>query len=113
MNDRLVVAPVGATFTPHLICITGDRLIHPADGNNDLARIVVRWARAWVPETWPAREYFTALGIGDDEKPCYTDEDVVGWRLLEPGHGSLAWRVRSGEIDVTTALTAEAEAWPT
>ncbi len=113
MNERLVVAPVGAAFTPRLICTTGDRLIHPVDRHNDLARIVVRWARAWVPETWPARKYFTALGIGDDENPSYTDEDVSGWRLLQPRPGSLAWRVRSGEIDVATALTAEAEAWPT
>ena len=112
MNTELVVAPLGATYTPRLICTTGDRLIHPADGRNDLARIVVRWARAWVPETWPARQYFAALGIGDDENPCYHDEDVIGWHLLQPRPDSLAWRVRSGEIDVTTALTAEAEAWP-
>jgi hypothetical protein len=112
MNRHLEVAPVGAAFTARLICMTGDRLIHPADRRNDLARIVVRWARYWVPETWSARQYFTALGIGDDENPCYTDEDVSGWRLLEPRPDSLAWRVRSGEIDVTTALTAEAEAWP-
>jgi hypothetical protein len=112
MNSHLVVAPVGATFTPRLICTTGDRLIHPSDGRNDLARIVVRWARTWVPETWPARQYFAALGIGDDENPCYTDEDVAGWLLLPPRPDSLAWRVRSGELDVTTALTAEAEAWP-
>jgi hypothetical protein len=112
MNRHLEVAPVGAAFTERLICMTGDRLIHPADRRNDLARIVVRWARFWVPETWWARQYFSALGIGDDESPCYTDEDVAGWRLLEPRPDSLAWRVRSGEIDVTTALTAEAEAWP-
>ncbi|MEV6627381.1 hypothetical protein AB0M83_33170 [Amycolatopsis sp. NPDC051106] len=112
MNRHLEVAPVGAAFTARLVCMTGDRLIHPADRRNDLARIVVRWARYWVPETWSARQYFTALGIGDDENPCYADEDVSGWRLLEPRPDSLAWRVRSGEIDVTTALTAEAEAWP-
>ncbi len=73
---------------------------------------MVRWARTWVPETWPARQYFTSLGIGDDENPFYTDNDVAGWLLMQPQPGSLAWRVRSREIDVATALTAEAEAWP-
>ncbi|WP_410663520.1 hypothetical protein [Amycolatopsis sp. lyj-84] len=112
MNDRHVIAPLGAAFTPRLICMAGDRLIHPADSNNDLARIVVRWARAWTAETWPARQYFTSLGTGDDENPCYSDNDVAGWLLMQPQPGSLAWRVRSREIDVATALTAEAEAWP-
>ncbi|MFI9450128.1 hypothetical protein [Amycolatopsis sp. NPDC052450] len=112
MNDQLMAAPVGAAFTSRLVCLAGDRLIHPADGRNDLARIVVRWARRWVAETWAARQYFEALGIGDLENPCYTDEDVAGWLLLEPRQGSLAWRVRSGEIEIATALTAEAEAWP-
>jgi hypothetical protein len=32
-------------------------------------------------------------------------------RLLEPQATSLAWRVRAGEVDVTTALSAEALAW--
>lgn len=104
--------PLGTAYTPRLIRTAGDRLIHPADTHNDLARIVVRWAHGWVPETWPARRYFTALGIGDDESPCYTDDDVVGWLFIRPRFPSLAWRVRSGEIDVATALTAEAEAWP-
>ncbi len=112
MNDSQIVAPLGAAFTSRLVCTAGDRLIHPADSHNDLARIVVRWARTWVPETWPARQYFSSLGIGEDENPCYSDKDVAGWLLLQPRPGSLAWRVRSGEIDVATALTAEAEAWP-
>lgn len=112
VNDQLLAAPVGAAFTARLVCLTGDRLIHPADSRNDLARIVVRWARRWVPETWPARQYFEALGVGDVENPCYTDDAVAGWLLLEPRPESLAWRVRSGEIEIATALTAEAEAWP-
>ncbi|WET80999.1 hypothetical protein P3102_07120 [Amycolatopsis sp. QT-25] len=112
MTDQLVTAPTGAAFTSQLVCTTGDRLIHPADGRNDLARIVVRWARRWVPETWPAREYFDALGVGDPDSPCYDDEAVMGWLLLEPQPNSLAWQVRTGRIDITTALTAEAEAWP-
>ncbi|KFU76678.1 hypothetical protein SAMN04489729_7900 [Amycolatopsis lurida] len=112
MNNHLVAAPLGAAYTPRLVCTTGDRLIHPADSRNDLARIVVRWARRWVPETWPAREYFDALGIGDAEVPCYDDESVTGWLLMEPQPDSLAWQVRTGRIDIATALTAEAEAWP-
>ncbi len=107
-----MLASTGPAFSPRLICIAGDRLMHPADMRNDLARIVVRWSLGWVPETWPARQYFLALGIGDDEEPSCTDQDVVGWRLLEPRATSLAWRVRADEVDVTTALTAEALAWP-
>ncbi|MGW4485653.1 hypothetical protein ACWEOE_17660 [Amycolatopsis sp. NPDC004368] len=109
--DLAISAP-GVTYTPRLVAIAGDRLIHPADSQNDLARIVLRWARCWVPETWAARQYFAALGVGDDESPCYTDEHVTGWRLLLPRAGSLAWQVRSGELEVATALAAEAEAWP-
>ncbi|OXM56130.1 hypothetical protein CFP71_14990 [Amycolatopsis thailandensis] len=112
MSDKPMVAPLGAAFTSNMICTSGDRLIHPADRNNDLARIVVRWARMWVPDTWPARRYFTSLGIGDDENPCYADKEVEGWLLVQPWPESLAWRVRSGDIDIATALTAEAEAWP-
>ncbi|RSN16428.1 hypothetical protein DMC63_23095 [Streptomyces sp. WAC 05977] len=112
MPEQHLIAPLGAAFSNRLICTAGDRLIHPADNNNELARIVTRWSRAWVPETWAARQYFTALGIGDDENPRYTDEHVVGWLLIQPRPDSLAWRVRTGAIDVTTALTVEAEAWP-
>ncbi|WP_410651400.1 hypothetical protein [Amycolatopsis sp. cmx-4-54] len=112
MNNQLVAAPLGAAYTSRLVCTAGDRLIHPADSRNDLARIVVRWARRWVPETWPAREYFDALGIGDAESPYYDDDAVTGWLLVEPRPDSLAWQVRTGQIDIATALTAEAEAWP-
>ncbi|WP_344860519.1 hypothetical protein [Amycolatopsis ultiminotia] len=107
----MIGAP-GVTYTASLVAITGDRLIHPSDAQNDLARIVVRWARAWAPETWAARQYFAALGIGDDEEPRYTDRDVTGWLLLRPQLGSLASQVRSSTLDVATALAAEAEAWP-
>lgn len=112
MSDKPIVAPLGAAFTSSMICTNGDRLVHPADGPNDLARIVVRWARVWVPDTWPARRYFASLGIGDEESPQYTDKDVEGWLLTQPRLDSLAWHVRSGDIDIATALTAEAEAWP-
>lgn len=112
MDSHLVIGAPGAAYTPRLVAITGDRLIHPADARNDLARIVLRWARAWVPETWAARQYFASLGIGDDESPRYTDRDVTGWLLLRPQPGSLASQVRSSELDVATALAAEAEAWP-
>jgi hypothetical protein len=104
--------PIGAQYSPRLICTAGDRLIHPADRPNDLARVVVRWAKAWMPETWPARQYFAALGIGDHKNPCYADQDVDGWLLLQPRPGSLAEQVRSGKVDVATALAAEAEVWP-
>ncbi|RJQ88474.1 hypothetical protein [Amycolatopsis panacis] len=111
MNSNLVDAP-GAPYTSRLVAITGDRLIHPADTQNDLARIVLRWARGWVPETWAARQYFAYCGAGDGESPRYADQDVAGWLLLRPQPGSLASRVRSNELDVATALAAEAEAWP-
>ncbi|MBN9743651.1 hypothetical protein DMP23_21660 [Amycolatopsis sp. A1MSW2902] len=112
MDSHLMIGAPGATYTPRLVAIAGDRLIHPADPRNDLARIVLRWERAWVPETWAARQYFAALGIGDDEAPRYTDQDVTGWLLLQPRPGTLAAQVRSSELDVATALAAEAEAWP-
>ncbi|OAP21793.1 hypothetical protein A4R44_07250 [Amycolatopsis sp. M39] len=87
MDSHLMIGAPGATYTPRLVAIAGDRLIHPADPRNDLARIVLRWERAWVPETWAARQYFAALGIGDDEAPRYTDQDVTGWLLLQPRPG--------------------------
>ncbi|MDT8911936.1 hypothetical protein [Amycolatopsis sp. PS_44_ISF1] len=112
MESHLLIGAPGAIYTARLVAITGDRLIHPADAQNDLARIVLRWARAWVPETWAARRHFDALGIGDGESPQYADRDVTGWLLLRPQPESLAAQVRSNRLDVATALAAEAEAWP-
>lgn len=112
MADYLTVTAPGDTYTPALIPITGDRLIHPADVPNDLARIVLRWGRNWVPQTWAAREHFTGLGLPDGDPPTYPDEQVRGWLFLPPQADSLAARVRSGELDVATALSVEAEAWP-
>ena len=112
MTDYLTVTAPGATYTPQLIPITGDRLIHPADVPNDLARIVLRWGRHWVPQTLAARDHFAALGFAGGEPTRYSDKLVTGWRFLPAEPDSLAARVRSGELDVATALSVEAEVWP-
>ncbi|WP_410574363.1 hypothetical protein [Amycolatopsis sp. cmx-4-61] len=112
MIHRNALVPPGVAFSPRLICISGDRLIHPSDNLGDEARIVVRLARGWLPETWRAHRHFTDRGAAGREKRCYSDDDVTGWLLLDPRPGSLAWQVRMGKLDITTALTAEAEIWP-
>lgn len=112
MADYLTVTAPGATYTPQLIPITGDRLIHPADVPNDLARIVLRWGRSWVPQTYAARDHFASLGLGEGEPPRYGDDQVRGWLFLPAEPESLADQVRSGALDVATALSVEAEAWP-
>jgi hypothetical protein len=113
MSDYLTVAAPGVPFTARLVPITGDRLIHPSDVQNELARIVLRWGPDWLPRTWATREYFLCRGAGEGDPPRYTDEHVRGWLLLPPEPESLAAKVRTGEIDVATALCVEAEAWPT
>ncbi|GAB2769845.1 hypothetical protein [Amycolatopsis magusensis] len=112
MFDHLSVSAPGAVFTARLLPITGDRLIHPADRQNELGRIVLRWGRQWIAQTWAAGEHFRILGAGSGEPPRYEDKHVRGWLFLRPEIGSLAEKVRTGEIDVATALCVEAEAWP-
>ncbi|QWF77804.1 hypothetical protein [Amycolatopsis sp. CA-230715] len=112
MSDHLLVAAPGARFTTSTVPITGDRLIHPRDVPNDLARIVVRWARTWLPYTAAARDHFDRLERSLGTRTRYADSEVLGWLFLTPEDGSLAAKVRSGEIEAATALCAESEAWP-
>lgn len=112
MTDYLTVTAPGAAFTPRLIPVTGDRLVHPADRENELARIVIRWGRGWIAETQRTRDFFKRVGTGEGDPPRYGDRAVLGWLFLSPQKGSLAEKVRSGEIDIATALSVEAEAWP-
>ncbi|GAA1949214.1 hypothetical protein [Amycolatopsis minnesotensis] len=111
MSDYLLLTAPGATYTPKLVALTGDRLIHPRDVPSDIARIVIRWGRAWWPHTIAARNHFTKTS-GDDGGRGYCDRQVSGWLFLSPDDGSLAGKVRSGELDVATALSVEAEVWP-
>ncbi|ASR38138.1 hypothetical protein BAY61_27520 [Prauserella marina] len=114
MSDHLTIAAPGARYSSQLVPITGDRLIYPSDLQSDAARIVLRWGRRWAPQTWAARAHFAKQGHGnltDEVTPTYSDELVTGWLLLPPEPASLAARVRSGELDVATALCVEAEAW--
>ena len=111
MNNRFTLPAYGYRYTRGVVPITGDRLLHPEDRENDLARIVQRWGRHWAAATWPAKEHFAKLGRGSGDPPLHTDADVAGWIFLNPAAGSLAEQVRTGEVDVATALSAEAEAW--
>jgi hypothetical protein len=107
----LTITAPGVPFSSRIVAITGDRLIHPHDLPSDIARIVLRWGPRWLPHTGTARQYFAARGFTDDE-PSYRNHDVTGWLLLPPQPGSLAEQVRSGHLDIATALSAEALAWP-
>ncbi|WP_158883510.1 hypothetical protein [Amycolatopsis anabasis] len=109
--DTLTIYAPGIPFDWRVTPVTGDRLIHPADQPNEIGRIVLRWGPVWVPQTKTASDYF-AKRRREGEDIFGTDAEVAGWLMLRPESGSLADMVRSGDIDVATALSAEAEVWP-
>lgn len=111
VSTNLTIASPGVPFTSRVVAITGDRLIHPRDIQSDLARVVLRWGPRWLPQTETAQRYFARQGFSEDDS-FYRDRDVTGWPLLPPEPGSLAEQVRTGRLDIATALSAEAVAWP-